>query len=64
MKKKEIEDLRNKSIKELEKEAGELRKEIGKLQLEARVNPPKDTNTLVKKRKHLAILLTIIREKQ
>lgn len=64
MKKKEINELRNLSIKELEKKVNELRKEIARLKLEFAVNPPKDTNILIKKRKELAVILTLITEKK
>jgi ribosomal protein L29 len=64
MKKGEINELRAKTIRELEKEAEEIRKEIAKLKLDAEVNPLKDTNFLVKKRKRLAVILTLISEKK
>jgi ribosomal protein L29 len=63
MKKKEIEELKTYTVEELKKKVGELREEITKLGLDFKVNPPKDTNTLVKKRKRLAVILTIISEK-
>lgn len=62
--KTDIEELRSKTIKELEKEGDEIRKEIAKLQLDFKVNLPKDTNLLVKKRKRLALILTIMNEKK
>lgn len=64
MRKKEIDELRNLSIKELEKKVNDLRKEIARLKLEVVVNQPKDTNILIKKRKELAIILTLITEKK
>ena len=64
MKKTEIEELRNKTVKELEKEGNEIVKEIAKLQLESKVNPPKNTNLVIKKRKRLAVILTIINDKK
>ena len=64
MKKTEIEKLRNKTIEELMKEKDEMRKEIAKLQLDFKVNRPKETNLLVKKRKKLAVMLTMIGEKK
>ncbi|MBI1863395.1 50S ribosomal protein L29 [Candidatus Microgenomates bacterium] len=45
---------------ELMKEEAELRREIAKLTLEARANPQKDTNMIFKKRKQLAVLLTVM----
>lgn len=52
-----------KTSKELAKEANLIREEIAKLQLSFKSNPPKDTNSLVKKRKQLAVLLTVLGEK-
>ncbi|PIP63711.1 hypothetical protein CO165_03180 [Candidatus Roizmanbacteria bacterium CG_4_9_14_3_um_filter_33_18] len=53
-----------KTSKELAKEANLIREEIAKLQLSFKSNPPKDTNSLVKKRKQLAVLLTVLGEKK
>ncbi len=53
-----------KTSKELMKEAGLLREEIAKLQLSFKSNPPKDTNSIVKKKKQLAVLLTVLSEKK
>lgn len=62
--KKTTSELKDKSIGELEKEAEDLRTEIAKLRLELRVNPSKDTNILMKKRRSLAIILTHLAEKK
>ncbi|OGK25103.1 hypothetical protein A3A46_03890 [Candidatus Roizmanbacteria bacterium RIFCSPLOWO2_01_FULL_37_13] len=62
--KNKVSGLKAKSTHELEKEAKNLREEIAKLRLELKVNPPKDINILMKKRKQLAITLTIIGEKK
>lgn len=43
-----------------EKEAVALKKEIVQLKIEKKVNPQKDTNLLMKKRKKLAQILTVI----
>jgi len=51
------------TVKELEKDANSIREEISKLQLSFKSNPPKDTNSIVKKRKQLAVLLTVLGEK-
>ncbi len=53
-----------KTSKELEKEVGLLREEIAKLVMSFKSNPPKDTNSLTKKRKQLAVLLTLLSEKK
>jgi ribosomal protein L29 len=64
MKKTVIEELRNKTIKELDKEGSEIIKQIAKLQLESKVNPPKNTNLIINKRKRLAVILTIKSDKK
>lgn len=64
MKKKELEDLRSQSIKELEKQAENLIKEIAMQKIELETNKPKDSNILLKKRKKLARIWTIIEEKK
>jgi len=53
-----------KTSKELEKEVGLLREEIAKSVMSFKSNPPKDTNSLTKKRKQLAVLLTLLSEKK
>ena len=53
-----------KTSKELEKEANSIREEIAKMQLSFKSNPPKDTNNLMKKRKQLAVILTLLSEKK
>ncbi len=57
-------ELKNKNQKELEKEEQKLREEIAKMKLESKVNPVKDSNALVKKRKRLAVVLTLLTEKK
>ncbi|MDH7476455.1 MAG: 50S ribosomal protein L29 [Microgenomates group bacterium] len=61
---KGIKELRQKTIKELENESRILREEIGKLNIEFKINPAKDTNLLTKKRKRLSVILTILKEKK
>ncbi len=62
--KKITKTYREKTSKELIKEIQSLREEIAKLQLSFKGNPPKDTNMLAKKRKQLAVLLTVLGEKE
>jgi len=62
--KKFTKELSGKTEKELEKQTQLLREEIAKLVLNERVNPSKDTNFLMKKRKALAVLLTILKQKK
>ncbi|MBI5122999.1 50S ribosomal protein L29 [Candidatus Roizmanbacteria bacterium] len=62
--KKITKTYQEKTSQELIKETQLLREEIAKLQLSFKGNPPKDTNLLMKKRKQLAVLLTILGEKE
>lgn len=64
MRKKETRELRGKSLEELKKQTEDLRVDIAKTRVELKANPPKDTNVMMKKRKRLARILTIIREKK
>jgi ribosomal protein L29 len=61
---KNIKKFNEKTIKELEKEIQLTREEISKQQLSFKNNPPKDTNVIVKKRKQLAMMLTVLSEKK
>jgi ribosomal protein L29 len=63
MKKNELSELKHRDIKILQEEINDLRKEIVNLKLESKLSPPKDVNSLYKKRKKLAAILTIINEK-
>lgn len=49
-----------KSVQDLEKEELSLRKELSKLNLESKVSQPKDTNAIMKTRKKLAVVLTVM----
>lgn len=62
--KKSIKEYDDKSITALEKEAQSVRQEIATMSLNARVNPSKDTNSISKKRKKLAVLLTALVQKK
>ena len=53
-----------KTVKELMKEAQDLRTELAMLQIERKVKPQKDTNLTMKKRKKLAVILTLINQKE
>ncbi|MBI3620508.1 50S ribosomal protein L29 [Candidatus Roizmanbacteria bacterium] len=61
---KKTKDMINKSVVELLKEATSAKEEIARLTVEAKVKPQKDTNMLLKKRKNLAVILTVINEKK
>ncbi|PIP15195.1 hypothetical protein COW98_02940 [Candidatus Roizmanbacteria bacterium CG22_combo_CG10-13_8_21_14_all_35_9] len=62
--KKTTKKYQEKDISELKKESLRLREEIAKLKLTNQIKPPKDTNFLIKKRKELAVLLTVLSEKE
>ncbi len=62
--KKITNELKGKNVKELERETQKLREEVARLKLESKVNAQKDTNTLTKKRKRLAVVLTVLTEKK
>ena len=62
--KKTMGELRDKSLEALQKEIVQLGEELAKLRLEGGVNPAKDTNLIPKKKKRLAVLLTIAGEKE
>lgn len=64
MKKKEIEDWRNKNIEELKVALKEAQKELTKLRLEFKVKKLKNVRQLFLQRKKIAVLLTLIREKE
>lgn len=54
----------DKSAAELTKEAAVLRNEIAKMQIERMAVPQKDSNLIAKKKKQLAVLLTVKAGKQ
>ncbi len=62
--KKNIKKYQQMDIKALEKEILKLREEIARLRLTFKISPPKDTNLLIKKRKELARMLTVLNEKK
>lgn len=62
--KKTSSEFKGKSVKDLEKEEKKLREEMAKLKLESKVNPQKDSNFLFKKRKRLAVILTLLNERR
>lgn len=62
--KKLTKELNDKNLSQLEKDALTLREEINKMLLESKVNPSKDTNLIVKKKKRLAVALTLITQKK
>lgn len=63
MKKNDIKKLHDETAVSLLKKAQNLKVELATLRINAKSNPPKDTNTVSKKKKELAILLTIAQQK-
>ncbi|OGK38292.1 hypothetical protein A3F03_01835 [Candidatus Roizmanbacteria bacterium RIFCSPHIGHO2_12_FULL_41_11] len=57
-------ELNKNTIKELEREIQAAKEEIAKMRLDIKANPPKDTNALMKKRKRLAVSLTVHGQKK
>lgn len=64
MKKSELNQLKGLSIKELVDKAKSLRKEIADLVIDKNMKKLKDTKLVFKKRKELAQVLTVLRQKQ
>ena len=58
--KKLTKEITAKTSQQILSEVGKIRQEIAKLKLEAKINPPKDSNLLSKKRKKLAVMLTVL----
>ncbi len=57
-------EFKSKTMMELGKQRTSLVEEIAKLRLSEKAIPQKDTNLLMKKRKQLAVLLTVLTEKK
>lgn len=64
MKKKQKTDLRSKSIKELLLEVSKREEEIAQVKIQIRTGKIKNTSTLKRKLDELAVVKTIINEKQ
>ncbi len=62
--KKTVKDLKTKTVAEIEKQKTLLKEEITKLSWSEKASPQKDTNLLAKKKKQLAVLLTVLTEKK
>ena len=59
-----MKEVNNKTVQELEKSIADIRLEIAKLVVESSVSQQKNTNTIPNKRKQLAVLLTVLRQKK
>jgi len=64
MKKKELADLKKKSILELEALLSEKKAELIKLKLELSLKKIKNVHAIMLKRKDIAMIKTLIREKE
>jgi ribosomal protein L29 len=62
--KKVMKDIQKKDVKELTVEIQKTIEEIAKMALDSHANPIKDSNTLHKKRKHVARLKTALSMKK
>lgn len=62
--KKIVKEINKMSINEINKEINKIREEILKLKIESKTSPLKDTNLIKKKKKRLAVLLTILTQKK
>ena len=59
-----MKEVSNKTVIELEKMIADIQLEIAKLVVESSVSQQKNTNTVPNKRKQLAVLLTVLRQKK
>ncbi len=59
-----MKEVSKKTVQELEKAILDMRLEIAKLAVESSVSQQKNTNTMPNKRKQLAVLLTVLRQKK
>ncbi len=62
--KKYVKENREKTVVQLNQLVHGLDMEITKLSLGAKTSPQKDTNLLVKKKKNLAVIKTLISQKE
>lgn len=53
-----------KTVEEMKKEVEALHKEIAKLEIERKAKPQKDSNMVFKMKKRLAVILTVISQKE
>lgn len=61
--KKAVIKIQQKSVAELHKDLSQLRTEITKIMVESRLAPQKDSNLVMKKRKEIARILTVMNQK-
>jgi len=59
-----MQEVSKKTVQEIEKSIADLRLELAKLVVESSVSQQKNTNVVPNKRKQLAVLLTVLRQKK
>ncbi len=64
MKKKEKQELHQKTVAQLRKEIAKIENELAKLRLELKAGKVKNVRSLMNQRYHLAALKTILKEKE
>ena len=64
MKRKEIKEYHQKSKEELKQQAKKIAEELVKLKMEKQVGKLKNVRLLKQKKHHLAVIKTILREKE
>lgn len=62
--KKVTKECINKTVEELKKEVESLHRDIAKFEIEKKAKPQKDTNMIFKMKKRLAVIMTVIRQKE
>lgn len=64
MKKKDLQALRDMEIKKLQAEVAKIHDDIAKEKMQMRMASAKDTNIVSNLKKKLAVVLTVIKEKE
>lgn len=64
MKRKELDVIKHDEVTSLAKKSDELKKQLAMLIAELSTSPQKDSNMIGKKKRELATILTIMREKK
>lgn len=64
MKRKQLEEIKLKTIKELKIQLSDLKKEVADLTIEMATGKNKNVALIGEKKKEIAVILTIIRQKE
>lgn len=62
--KKLTKEYTEKSVADMNKEIAEVSKNMARMKIEAKVKPNKDTNAMQKMKKRIAVMKTVIRQKE